>query len=126
MHFLGQRTDIADLMAAADLFVLPSLCEGLCNAAIEAQYAGVPLVTSNTGGLADVVGSTDPAGPTGWLAEPGNANQLATAMNRALADPTESRRLAERGHERAIRMFTVERMIAETLAKFRTLLAQRV
>ena len=61
VHFLGQRSDIADLMMAADLVVLPSLCEGLCNAAIEAQYAAVPLVTSDTGGLADVAGSRDPA-----------------------------------------------------------------
>jgi glycosyltransferase involved in cell wall biosynthesis len=125
VHFLGQRSDIADLMAAADLFVLPSLCEGLCNAAIEAQYARVPLAATNTGGLADVVGSNDAAGPTAWMADPGNAAQLTAAMNRALADAAESRRLAERGHERATRMFTVERMIEETLAKFRTLLAQR-
>jgi len=125
VHFLGQRTDIADLMAAADLVVLPSLCEGLCNAAIEAQYAGVPLVTSNTGGLADVAGSNDPAGSTAWLAESGNVAQLTVAMSRALAEAEESRRLADRGRERATRMFTVERMIAETLAKFRALLAQR-
>lgn len=128
VRFLGQRSDVADLMQAADLFVLPSLCEGLCNAAIEAQYAGVPLVTTGVGGLADVVGSgagAGASGPTAWVVPAGDAAALSAAIKRALAEPSESRRLAELGRERAARMFTVERMLVETLALFRELAAQR-
>ncbi len=124
VRFLGQRSDIADLMAAADLMVLPSLCEGLCNAAIEAQYARLPLLVSNTGGLADVVGSDDPLGPTAWLAEAGDAASLAATIAQALASPERRSQLAQRGYERATRMFTIERMIAETLAMFRQLLQE--
>lgn len=127
VRFLGQRSDVAELMQAADLFVLPSLCEGLCNAAIEAQYAGVPLVTTGIGGLADVVGSgasAGPSGPTAWVVPAGDAPALAAAIGRAIAEPAESRRLAELGRERAGRMFTVERMIAETLGVFRELAGQ--
>lgn len=134
VRFLGQRSDVADLMHAADLFVLPSLCEGLCNAAIEAQYAGLPLVTTGIGGLADVVGSGADDGaaesnaaarPTAWVVPAGDAAALAAGIARALDDPAESRRLADLGRERSARMFTVERMIAETLGVFRGLLAER-
>jgi glycosyltransferase involved in cell wall biosynthesis len=131
VQLLGQRTDIADLMAAADVVVVPSLCEGLCNAAIEALYARVPLVVSHTGGLRDVVGCDDPIGPdesgsaVARVAVPGDAQELTAALLQVFNAPHESRRLAERGYERATRMFTVERMIRETLATFQAQLARR-
>ena len=116
VKFLGQRGDVAELLAAADLCVVPSLCEGLCNAAIEALYARLPLVTTTVGGLADVVGLQEPDGPVAWTTAPHDAGQLAAAIDRSLSEPVESQRLADRGVERANCLFTIERMIAETLA----------
>jgi glycosyltransferase involved in cell wall biosynthesis len=53
VHFLGYRSDIVELLSAADIFVLPSLREGLAVAGMEAMAAGLPLVGSDTRGIAD-------------------------------------------------------------------------
>lgn len=55
IHFLGYRTDVVDICSQVDVFVMPSLREGLPVASLEAMYCGLPLVTSNTRGLSDIV-----------------------------------------------------------------------
>jgi len=55
VHFLGIRDDIPELLGASDIFVLPSIREGLPVAVIEAMAAGLPVVASNVGGLPDLI-----------------------------------------------------------------------
>lgn len=69
VHFLGYRTDVADICRCADVFGMPSYREGLPVAALEAMYCGLPLVTSNIRGLVDIM----EAGVTGELYDPDDA-----------------------------------------------------
>jgi len=80
----GFRSDIPEILAEADLFVHAAHTEGLGIAVLEAMAAGVPVVTTATGGLTEIVDD----GETGLLVEPGNAENLAKAVLRLLADDT--------------------------------------
>ncbi len=119
VRFLGQRGDVPNLMAAADLLIMSSFFEGLCTAAIEALHAKLPLVSTTAGGLVEVVGLNEPLGPVAWMAEPGDPDSIADAIEQALDSPDERKRLAERGYERAARLFTLERMVDDHLVAFR-------
>jgi len=93
---VGQRRDVAALLAAADLFVLPSLWEGLPLALLEAMAAGTPVVATAVGGVPRVVVD----GVAGRLVAPGDAAGLAAAMGEALTDPEGARRMALAGQAR--------------------------
>ena len=74
--YLGYRTDVPELMAASDIFVLPSLAEGLPYALLEAGYCGLPVVATNVGCVPDVV----IPGWTGFLVPKGSGTKLAEAV----------------------------------------------
>ncbi len=107
--FLGQRDDIADLLKSLDLFVLPSLWEGLPYGLLEAMAAGVPVVTTDIAGNTDLIdGHT-----TGWLVPPADAAALARAIGEALANPTEADSRAAAARRLVESDYTLENMIAE-------------
>jgi glycosyltransferase involved in cell wall biosynthesis len=89
VHLLGFRCDVPALLAAADVFVLPSLSEGLPLSLLEAMFAGRPVVASDTGDVRTVLDG----GRLGLLVEPGNATQLAAALDRLLTRPAEAARM---------------------------------
>jgi glycosyltransferase involved in cell wall biosynthesis len=82
VRFMGFRRDVPALLSAADVFVMPSLSEGLPLAILEAMAAGVPIVASAVGGMPELLRPDQ----TGWLVEPRNAAQLARAVLDVLAD----------------------------------------
>jgi glycosyltransferase involved in cell wall biosynthesis len=92
---LGRRTDVADLLAAADLCVLPSRWEARSLTAQEALRAGTPLVATRVGGLPELVGGA------AELVDAGDAAGLADAVVRVLTDPARARELAEAGRRQA-------------------------
>ena len=89
VHLLGLRADVPNLLAAADVFALPSLSEGLPLALLEAMFAGRAIVASDVGEIGVALG----AGAAGLLVEPGNARALANAIDQAGADKTAAARL---------------------------------
>jgi glycosyltransferase involved in cell wall biosynthesis len=91
VHWLGRRTDVADLYAAADVVVLPSVWEARSLTAQEALRAGVPLVATAVGGLPDLV--RDGA----LLVPPGDPAALGGAVRRLLDDPAAAAALVDRG-----------------------------
>jgi glycosyltransferase involved in cell wall biosynthesis len=96
-ELLGERSDVPELLAAADVFVLPSRSEGLPLSVIEAMAAGLPVVASRVGGVPELVAG----GETGMLVPPGDPEALAAAL-RALLDDAERRRaLGAAGRRRA-------------------------
>ncbi len=81
---LGVRDDVAELVAASDLFVLPSLNEGLSQALLEAMTLGTPIVATDVGGMSDGVESDR----TGWPVPPAPPDALAHANQHALGHPS--------------------------------------
>lgn len=102
-RFLGQRSDVPELMAAADLFVLPSLYEGLPVSVLEAMAAARPVVATAIGGTDEAI--THEA--TGLLVPPRDPESLAAAIRRLQADPRLAASLAVAGRERVEREFSV-------------------
>ncbi|RBY78794.1 glycosyltransferase family 1 protein [Geodermatophilus sp. TF02-6] len=92
---LGRRADVADLLGAADLAVLPSVWEARSLTAQEALRSGTPLVATRTGGLPELLGGGAELVPVG------DAAALADAVAELLADPARARRLAAAGTRRA-------------------------
>jgi glycosyltransferase involved in cell wall biosynthesis len=95
VRLLGRRDDVADLLAAADLCVLPSRWEARSLTAQEALRSGTPLVATRTGGLPELLGDAAELVPVG------DAAALADAVVRVLADPARATALAEAGRTRA-------------------------
>lgn len=83
VHLLDERKDIPECLAAMDLFVLPSLNEGMGRALVEAMAAGRPVIATRVGGVPAIVEE----GRTGLLVPPGEPDALAQAMGRLLSDP---------------------------------------
>ncbi|MDP9053816.1 MAG: glycosyltransferase [Acidobacteriota bacterium] len=105
--FTGFRTDLPDLLREADVSVLPSLSEGLSNSLLEAMSAGVPVIATNVGGNPEIVED----GTSGLLVPVRDANALAAAMIRMLADPELRRNLGTAGRRRIASEFSMERSL---------------
>ena len=106
VHLLGHRSDVSDVLAAADIFAMPSLSEGLPLGLLEAMFAGKPTVASDVGGIPEAVTS----GRDALLVPPGNEEALAAAIRALIVDPALRGRLATAARERATSAFGVDRM----------------
>lgn len=106
VHLLGFRSDIPDVLAAADLFVMPSRSEGLPLALVEAMAASLPIVASDVGGIPEVVTSGEEA----LLVPPDDPDALAAALHRLLCDHALRAALGEAARRRAWRDFSVSTM----------------
>lgn len=95
--FGGAVDDVLDILPACDLFVLPSLWEGLPVAAIEAMGMGLPVIATRVAGTPEVVRHEE----TGLLVEPADPHDLAKAIGRLLADDALRNRLAAAGKRSA-------------------------
>ena len=109
VHVVLNRNDVADLLALADVFVMPSLWEGLPMALLEAMLAGKAIIASATAGIPEAIVS----GREGLLVPPADAAALSDALRLLLTDPVRRAVLAEAAAERAKRDFTVG-VMAET------------
>ncbi len=120
VQFLGHRTDVPDLLAAADLFILPSLSEALPVTLMEAMLAGCPIVTTTAGGVTDLVGdSADTETPVAWTVPPGKPHLLAAAILDALENEALRAERVARARQRMLQHFTASRMVHETLGVYR-------
>lgn len=105
---LDKRTDIPDLLAAADFFVLPSISESFPNAVIEAMAAGLPVVSTRVGAVEEIGLRDD------LLARPGDAASLAAAIDVALGlNPDEKAVTAEHNMQVVRNRFSVAAMVAQ-------------
>lgn len=95
MSLPGFRSDLDELIANADLAVLPSFNEGLPNAVLEASAAGVPVVATRAGGTPEAIVD----GETGWLVPVGDAAAVASAIRCLLDDSDKRKRIGEAGRE---------------------------
>ena len=121
VHFAGVRRDIPDLMAACDLFVLASRWEGFGLVFAEAMAAAKPVVATRVSAVPEVVLD----GETGLLVEPDDVEGLASALGRMLSDGGLRARMGSAGYRRVQSEFGAPRMVRETLATYREVIATR-
>ena len=113
VDFVGYAEDPYPLVAGFDICALPTRLEAFGLSALECMAAGVPVVASNVGGLAEIITH----GVDGFLVPPGDPGVLAAALARLLADPALRTRLAVEAARTAAR-FSVEAMVAGTVAVY--------
>lgn len=108
VRLLGNRSDVAALLAECDMFVLSSIAEGMPLTLLEAMAAGLPVVATDVGGVASVVEQ----GVTGTLVPAGNPRALADALGAYSVDVALRRRHGDAGHARAVARFDLGAMVA--------------
>ncbi len=118
--FSGPRGDVREVAGSFDLFVLPSLWEGFGLMLLHAMAAGTPIVATRVGGVPEVVAD----GATGILVPPGDAGELAGACAGLLRNRERAERFVAAGRERLERVFSIERLVRDTSAFYRGLLAR--
>ncbi|MGW0971433.1 glycosyltransferase family 4 protein [Streptomyces sp. NPDC002516] len=112
VRLIGKREDVTELLAAADLVVLPSKWESRSLLAQEALHARVPLVATAVGGIPETVGDAAELVPYG------NAKALADAVVRLLADPERREVLREKGARQAATWPTEDETVAQVLSVY--------
>ncbi len=119
IHFLGNRNDVSDLLAASELFVLPSLWEGLSMALLEAMAAGKPIVATAVSGTTQVM----VPGETGLIVPPGDSQALASAIIHILSDPAQEAQFMGQTARRYVEIhYSAQKQADEHLALYRRLL----
>lgn len=119
-HLLGWRKDVETVYSAADVLLLTSDNEGTPLTLVEAGMAGTPAVSTRVGSVAEIVRD----GRTGLLAGT-DTGELARLTLRLLSDPALARRMGEEARRWTEASFTVERLVADTEALYRSLNGSR-
>jgi glycosyltransferase involved in cell wall biosynthesis len=102
----GQQSDMPGVYAAMDIFVLPSLNEGLPMTILEAMAASKPVIATRVGAIPKVIND----GENGLLVNPRNSEALRNALASLLSDPDKCRRMGEKAHDWVSRNYTSEAM----------------
>lgn len=121
VHLPGHRDDARMLLDAADVFALPSRCEGMPLALLEAMEAGLPVVATQVIGSSELVIH----GKTGLLVPTESTQQLAAALAQLLGDAHKRAAYGDAGRRQYLNEFTDECMIARTQAVYDTALGAR-
>ncbi|MDI9623835.1 MAG: glycosyltransferase [Methanothermobacter sp.] len=101
--FTGPRTDINNIMAAADIIVLPSVSEGIPIVLLEAMAMAKPIIATKVGGIPEIVDES-----VGILIEPKNPKELADAIDKLLSDEKGRKRLGKNGLKKAAKFSTIK------------------
>lgn len=113
-RFMGVREDIADILAAVDVVVLPSLSEGFPFVLLEALAMGCPVVASRVNGIPELIENQK----TGLLVSPRDPHALMVAIREVLSNPTAASKMGAEGRAVVRERFTVDCMVANTTAIF--------
>lgn len=111
VKFLGAMEDTIPVLKAMDIFVLPSLQEGLSLSILEAQACGLPVVATNVGGISEIVENER----TGILTQPRDDESLGEAIQRFLDDPDAARRMGWEGRVLVNKQFSLEEMVKKVI-----------
>jgi glycosyltransferase involved in cell wall biosynthesis len=117
----GHQENSAAIMRAFDVFVLPSIYEGLPFALLEAMALGLPIVATDISGVRDVLGRE----AAGWLTAPQDAQALATKIAHAWKQPDEAQRRARAAQQLVTTRFSVEHMVQQHLALYEAVLREK-
>lgn len=106
VHFLGYRSNVEAVLSGFDLFVLPSLTEGIPLALLEAMAAGVPVLATAVGGVPEVIEGCR----SGCLVPPNDVEALHRTLEHLISDPAKRAHLARGGRARVEHLFDLEAM----------------
>jgi len=121
IHFLGWRSDLATIVKELDVVICASRNEGTPVALIEAMAAEIPVLSTDVGGVADLVAH----GKTGWLVPPADPPALARAIEELLGDPALRARLASAGPAVALD-YEVTRLIPRVEALYTAVIHEKL
>jgi glycosyltransferase involved in cell wall biosynthesis len=113
----GKVDDVSAYLACCDVFVLPSLGEGLSNALLEAMAAGLPVVATDVGGSGDVIRH----GESGWLVPPRAPTELLAGLLALLRNPTLAAELGQRARAHATQHHDLGILAARLVEVYRKL-----
>ena len=119
--FLGNRSDIPDVLAATDVSVLTSHFEGLANALLESMCAGVPVVTTDYAGVEEVVIDQQ----EGYIVPRDAAPVMAEKVLRLLDNPDLRKQMGQRGIDTVTRRFSMEAMADKLLSIYETCMSRK-
>ena len=117
----GFRADVLELLKSFDVFALTSTHEGMCTSLVDAMAARKPAVATAVGGVPEVMADGD----TGFLVPAHDETAVAAKLAVLLTNESLRRRMGDAALARARRLFTVERMVAETAAAYERLSSSR-
>ncbi|MEV3905243.1 glycosyltransferase family 4 protein [Mycobacterium sp. NPDC050551] len=109
-------SELAELLASAEVACIPSLYEGFSLPAVEAMASGTPIVASRAGALPEVVG---PDGECARLVRPADVDELTAVLGQLLDSPLERHRLGAAGRRRALEVFSWESVAAQTVSVYK-------
>jgi glycosyltransferase involved in cell wall biosynthesis len=122
VRFLGQRMDVEEMLAQAQVSLLITNWEGFPLSILEAMRAGMPVVASSVGGIDEAILE----GKTGFLVPPGNVEQVRDRIGQLLTDSALRVRLGTSGRARYEQQFTLGHAVSKTLAVYREVVAAAV
>ncbi len=117
---VGRRTDVPQLLAAADVFVLSSRWEGMPNVVLEAMAAGRPVIATRVEGTSELLVD----GVTGWLVPVGDLSALAARLETTLSAPDTAQTVGRAAQDFVNKQFTTEEMVGRYIALYRELLTR--
>jgi len=118
--FLGEVSDVAEYLRAADIFAFPSEHEGMPNAVLEAMATRLPIVASEIGGITDLLDHE-----SAWLLPVGDVEALAEAIVYAAENPLEAEQRAQKAYDRVLSEFTIEHTAEKYLQLYIKILQQQ-
>ena len=119
VKFYGEQESFTEILSVSDLFLMPSQSESFGLSALEAMACGVPVISSNAGGLPEL----NLHGETGYIAEIGDVDKMADYAIRLLEDPNKYKIFSENALDRATTLFSAEKIIPEYEKYYEEILA---
>ncbi|MBA7509984.1 N-acetyl-alpha-D-glucosaminyl L-malate synthase [subsurface metagenome] len=119
IEFLGKKENISEYLQASDIFVLPSLSEGLSGALLEAMACGLPCIATKIGGNVDL---TDD-GKDGILVEPASSEELASAILRLLKDKESSKNIGNQARKKILERYSINSIVPAYINLYKGLLS---
>lgn len=122
VYFLGDRTDVPNLLAQSQIFILSTHYEGFPISILEAMRAGLPVVATSVNGIPEQVERDK----TGLLVPHEDVETLANALSKLIDSPQMRQQMGEAGRQKFVQEFIVERMVTEVQAVYEEILNNRI
>lgn len=119
--FMGETEEISKYLQACDLFILPSLAEGLSNALLESMATGLPVVATRVGGTKDIIENN----VNGILVEPKNSRQIAQAISSLIKDQGYAHRLGRNARKTIEKKYSLSKIGKEYIQLYSQLLKEK-